>query len=113
METTTKLSIEDWELNQIVIISNEVTTHDMILGRNFLVPNSVKVNHADDSLEINNRKIYLNVTEADPIKTTSEEENEQNCLKGTKSLKSKPEAVKQEAGVNARPIGNVNIADVD
>ena len=52
-----QLRINAWQGQHTFIISGAVTKHDMIIGRDFFKQHRVKVDHADDSLTIDDIKI--------------------------------------------------------
>ena len=60
--TTALIEIGSWKGEHSFIISGAVTKHEMIIGRDFFKKNKVIVNHANDSItidemQINNNKI--------------------------------------------------------
>lgn len=47
-----ELAVQDWLGRHECVISDAVTKYDMILGRDWLKANKVRINHDSDSIEI-------------------------------------------------------------
>ena len=58
--TTAEIEIGSWKGEHSFIISGAVTKHEMIIGRDFFKRNKVIVNHANDSITIDEMLININ-----------------------------------------------------
>ena len=57
------IEIDKWKGQQSFVISDKVTRYDMVLGRDFLKSNKVKVDHGEDCMKIDGSWISINSVE--------------------------------------------------
>ena len=58
--TSAQIQIGSWKGEHTFVLSGAVTKHEMILGRDFFVKHKVVVDHADNSMVIDNLQINVN-----------------------------------------------------
>jgi len=65
-----------WKGKHELLITDSITKHDMIIGRDFLKQHKVNVDHEDDSMSIDGTKVWVNFSSAAENIVDEEEEIE-------------------------------------